>query len=99
MLFERTSRHPSLFGNRLSSASRIFLNVGLATSFGFRFFLDTLWKGGAVFFRGDSVENALQALDLHRVQAMISAPAGLAEFLEVSGKSTSFQSHLEIILS
>src|SRR5260370_20314834 len=50
MLFERIARHEFLFGNRLPACSRIFLNVGLATAFGFRFLLHGLWRGGPLLF-------------------------------------------------
>src|ERR1700674_2603747 len=99
MLFERIARHEFLFGNRLPACSRIFLNVGLATAFGFRFLLHGLWRGGTLFFPGDRLENTLQAFDRHGIQAMISAPYGLAKFLEFCGKSGSFQSRMDVIIS
>ena len=99
MLFERIARHEFLFGNRLPACSRIFLNVGLATAFGFRFLLHGLWRGGTLFFPGDRLESTLQAFERDGIQAMISAPYGLAKFLEFCGKSGSFQSRLDVIIA
>lgn len=99
MLFERIARHELLFGNRLPDCSRILLNVGLATSFGFRFLLHGLWRGGTLFFPGDRLESTLQAFDRHGIQAMISAPYGLAKFAEFCGASRSLQSPMDVILS
>src|SRR6266568_6088935 len=99
MLFERIARHEFLFGNRLPACSRIFLNVGLATAFGFRFLLHGLWRGGTLFFPGDRLESTLQAFDRYGIQAMISAPYGLGKFLEFSGQSGSFQSPMDVIIS
>jgi len=99
MLFERIARHEFLFGNRLPACARIFLNVGVAASFGFRFLLDVLWRGGTLFFPGDRLESTLQAFDRHGIQAMISAPYGLAKFVEFCGTSRSLQGPIDVIVS
>src|ERR1051326_6452373 len=99
MLFERISRHAFLFGNRLPMCSRMFLGVGLGTSFGFRFVLDPVWRGGTVFFYGDGVDHTLRAFDLYHIQSMVAAPSNLAEFLDYCRQYRSFQNHLQVIIS
>jgi len=99
MLFERIARHAFLFGNRLPMCSRMFLAVGIGTSFGFRFVLDVLWRGGTVFFYGDGVDNTLRAFDLYHIQNMVAAPSGLAELLDYCKQYRSFQGHLQVIIS
>jgi len=81
MILGRIMRYYSVFGNKLPSCSRIFCDMTLATSIGFTFFIYTLCKGGTFFMRGNNAENTFRALAFYKVDGMVAAPAGLAEFL------------------
>jgi AMP-binding enzyme len=48
----RTARFQYLFGSRFPSLSRIYMGLGLASSFGYYFLPHTLGRGGTLFFGG-----------------------------------------------
>jgi acyl-CoA synthetase (AMP-forming)/AMP-acid ligase II len=99
MLIERIARHDWVFGSGLPACDRIFVDPGLSTSIGALFWLYTLSRGGTVFFRGNDAVETLQALSLYRVQAMVAAPAALAELLECYEGAPAFTTDLRVILS
>jgi len=69
-------------GNRFPQCSRFYCDLGLATDPGFRDMLHMLSKGGTIFYYGGDAESLIQAIDLYKIQAMIAAPSGLAEYLK-----------------
>lgn len=81
MILGRLMRYYHIFGAQLPTAQRIFCDMTLATSIGFTFFIYALIKGGTYFARGLNAEVTMRALRLHRVEALVAAPAGLAEII------------------
>ena len=69
-------------GNRFPQCSRFYCDLGLATDPGFRDMLHMLSKGGTIFYYGGDAESLIQAIDLYKIEAMIAAPSGLAEYLK-----------------
>lgn len=97
LLARRIARYTWLYGNRFPECSRIFIDPGLVTALGHHFWLYGLVRGGTVFFRGADPVETFQALGLYKVQAMIAAPAALAEFVELYEQAPAFSSSLDVI--
>jgi acyl-CoA synthetase (AMP-forming)/AMP-acid ligase II len=99
MMIRRLQAYDSAFGNIVPACSRTFLDLGLTASFGYTWALHILTRGGAIFYRGSDVAETLQAFNLYKVQCMIAAPSGLAEFLEYFERSLDFTCPFEIMLA
>ncbi|MPZ40567.1 MAG: AMP-binding protein [Rhizobiales bacterium] len=98
MLFERLTRFHYVTGSRLPSAMRLYSDLGIAQSTTFRCTLFMLWRGGTMFFYGDSPESTVQALDLYKVQGMVAGPFSLAEHLKFYEAQDAFQCTLDHII-
>lgn len=98
MLSARIRRHEFVFGNRLPTCSRILVNLGLGTALGGLFLLHSLWRGGTVFFPG-APGATLDSFETFGIQAVISAPNGLAQLLRQIEQYGSFQCRLQVIVS
>lgn len=96
-LIRRIARYAWLYGSKFPECSRIFIDPGLATALGHHFWLYTLARGGMVLFRGNEAIETLQALGLYKVQAMVAAPAALAEFVELYEQAPVFHPSLDVI--
>jgi acyl-CoA synthetase (AMP-forming)/AMP-acid ligase II len=71
----RNARYEYLFGSsRLPTLSRLYMNMGLAAVLGYQFLTHILGRGGTIFFRGASIENALRMFEVFRVEAMLASP-------------------------
>jgi acyl-CoA synthetase (AMP-forming)/AMP-acid ligase II len=97
LLSDRITRHLSVFGNRLANCSRIFCDVPISSSLGFQFLIYTLWRGGTMFFAGNSFEDTIRAFEQYKVQCMIASPGGLEVFLRGYGGTPGYQSNLELV--
>lgn len=95
----RTARFEFVFGNRLPTLSRLYMNMGLAASLGYQFLIYILQRGGTVFFYGNNVENTLRSFEIFRIQAMLATPATLAQLLTRCDQHPSIDIHLDTILS
>jgi acyl-CoA synthetase (AMP-forming)/AMP-acid ligase II len=84
-------------GAAMSECSRVFVDPGLATSFGYFAALYVLSRGGMVMFRGTEPIETMQAFGLYKVQGVIAAPAAVAEFADYYNKAPPFVSGLEAI--
>ena len=99
MLMERNYRHHMIYGPRFHRSSRIYSDLGLSTSLGFLFLIDTLARGGLYFHHGDSFENTLAAFDRYKVQCWLISPSGLATMLRNYEHVGLYQSSLKLIIS
>jgi acyl-coenzyme A synthetase/AMP-(fatty) acid ligase len=97
MLVERTHHHDIANGPRLPFCDRVYCDLGLATSPGFKCLLYMLFRGGTVFFFGDDSVLTLQSFDLYNVQAMIASPYALAEYLKFFEEHPEFHCGFEYI--
>jgi acyl-CoA synthetase (AMP-forming)/AMP-acid ligase II len=95
----RNARFEHLFGSRLPTLSRIFLQMGVAASFGYYFLTYCLGRGGTLFFHGDSVENTLRAFAIFQIQAMLATPSMLVRFLAMCDRHRSIDINLDTIVS
>jgi acyl-CoA synthetase (AMP-forming)/AMP-acid ligase II len=99
MMIRRLQAYDAAFGNVTPASTRTFLDLGLAASFGFTWALHILARGGAIFYRGSDPAETMQAFDLYKVQCMIAAPAGVAEFLEYYERSPDFSCPFQVMLA
>jgi acyl-CoA synthetase (AMP-forming)/AMP-acid ligase II len=99
MLVKRFQAYDVAFGDVVPTSSRVFLDVGLTTSFGYTWAMGLLARGAAIFFRGTDPAETLQAFGLYKVQCMIGSPASAAEFLEYYERASAFRCPFEVMLS
>ena len=71
----------------------------LASSYGFQWIVWLLSRGGAVFLRGTDAAETMQAFELYKVQGMVAAPSGLAEFVELYEQSPDFTCPFDVIVA
>ena len=99
LIWRRIQTYDFAFGNRFPACSRIFIDVSIAANSGYLWPMYILSRGGTVFVRGGDAPETMQALSLYRVQGMVAAPAGMAEFLEYYEQSPAFLCPFEVMLS
>ena len=99
MMVRRIQACDGIFGDVVPTCARIFLDIGLTTSWGYLWAMKILARGGAVFFRGTDPAETLQAFGLYRVQCMIGSPASAAEFVGYYESSPDFICPFETMLS
>jgi acyl-CoA synthetase (AMP-forming)/AMP-acid ligase II len=99
MLVRRIQACDGIFGDVVPTCARLFLDIGLTTSWGYLWAMKILARGGAVFFRGTDPAETLQAFGLYRVQCMIGSPASAAEFVDYYESSPNFICPFETMLS
>jgi acyl-CoA synthetase (AMP-forming)/AMP-acid ligase II len=95
----KNARYEYLFGPRLPTLSRIYMGLSLASSLGYHFLPYILGRGGAAFFRGASIENALRMFEVFRVEAMLASPSALAQFVAICDQHPLSEVHFDTILS
>jgi acyl-coenzyme A synthetase/AMP-(fatty) acid ligase len=95
----RNARYEYALGNRLPTCSRLYMNVGLAAIIGYQFLTYILGRGGTIFFRGASIENALRMFEVFRVEAMLASPSSLAQLVAVCDQNPLSEFHFDTILS
>jgi len=98
-LIRRLQAYDAVFGNRYPACARVFIDLTLVTSFGFALTMHVLSRGGTVFCRGADPAETMQAFGLYKVQCMIAAPSGIAEFLEYYEQSPAFGCPFELMLA
>jgi acyl-coenzyme A synthetase/AMP-(fatty) acid ligase len=81
-IFERNARLGFVRGNCFPLCSRFFCELGMATDPGYRDMIHMLSKGGTIFYYGEDPEAMVQAFGLYKIEGMIVAPQGLAEYLK-----------------
>jgi acyl-coenzyme A synthetase/AMP-(fatty) acid ligase len=95
----RNARFEYLFGSRLPTLSRIYMGLSLASSLGYYFLPYILGRGGTIFFRGASIENALRMFEVFRVEAMLASPAALAQLVTICDQHPLNEVHFDTIVS
>jgi acyl-coenzyme A synthetase/AMP-(fatty) acid ligase len=95
----RTARYEYLFGSRLPTLTRLYMNMGLAAVLGYQFFTHILGRGGTIFFRGASPDNALRMFEVFRVEAMLASPSALAQFVTICDQHPLSEVHFDTIIS
>jgi acyl-coenzyme A synthetase/AMP-(fatty) acid ligase len=98
-IMARNARFEYLFGSRLPTLSRIYMGLSLASSLGYYFLPYVLGRGGTLFFRGASIENALRMFEVFRVQAMLASPSALAQLVTSCDQNPLSEIHFDTILS
>jgi acyl-CoA synthetase (AMP-forming)/AMP-acid ligase II len=78
-------------GPRFAHCSRLFCDLGIATSPGFRYAMSLLSRGGTIYFLGPDPADILQAIDLHEIRGMATSPYGLGEFLKFFEADSAFE--------
>jgi acyl-CoA synthetase (AMP-forming)/AMP-acid ligase II len=99
MMVRRIQACDGIFGDVVPTCARVFLDIGLTTSWGYLWAMKILARGGAVFFRGIDPAETLQAFGLYQVQCMIGSPASAAEFVGYYEDSPDFVCPFETMLS
>ena len=99
MMVRRIQACDGIFGDVVPTCARVFLDIGLTTSWGYLWAMKILARGGAVFFRGIDPAETLQAFGLYQVQCMIGSPASAAEFVGYYEDSPDFICPFETMLS
>jgi acyl-CoA synthetase (AMP-forming)/AMP-acid ligase II len=97
MIARRVAAFNFAFGSRMAQCSRLFVDVGISSNYGFQWIVWVLSRGGAVFLRGSDAAETLQAFELYKVQAMVASPSGLAEFVKLYEQSPAFACPFEVI--
>jgi acyl-CoA synthetase (AMP-forming)/AMP-acid ligase II len=97
MVVERILHFFWMHGAAMAGCSRVFVDPGLATNFGYSAVMYVLARGGMVMFRGAEPIETMQAFGLYKVQGVIAAPAAVAEFADYYNRATPFVSGLEAI--
>src|SRR5712672_266873 len=97
MVLARIYHYFWVLGAAMFNCSRIFVDPGLATAFGYFAVLYVLARGGMVIFRGLEPIETMQAFGLYKVQGVIAAPAAVAEFADYYNQAPPFASGLEAI--
>jgi acyl-coenzyme A synthetase/AMP-(fatty) acid ligase len=77
----RIARYQFAHGGEFASCRRLYCDFGIQSGIGFQTILYMLSRGGAVFLFGADSESMVQAFDLYKVDAMITAPNGLGQYL------------------
>ena len=97
LLADRITRHLSMFGNRMANYNRIYSDIPVSSSLGFQFLIYTLWRGGTMFFAGETFESTLRVFEEYKVQCMIASPGGFEVFLRGYNSIPQQQSALELL--
>jgi acyl-CoA synthetase (AMP-forming)/AMP-acid ligase II len=99
LLADRIYRHTTVLGARLADCRRIYSDMPITTSPGFRFLLATLWRGGTYFLPGDSFESTLTAMEQYQTQCVVAPPSGLELLLKWFEMTPAYQSNLQVVLT
>jgi acyl-coenzyme A synthetase/AMP-(fatty) acid ligase len=78
-------------GPRFAHCSRLYCDLGIATSPGFRYAIALLSRGGTIFFLGTDPADILQAIDLHQIHGMATSPYSLGEYLKFFEADNAFE--------
>lgn len=99
MQAERLARYMHAYGGNFPNCARIFSDLGLPSSVGFRHLLYILSRGGTMFFPGAAPMDTLQTFELYRVQGLIASPGGLSGFLKFYEENRPFHCSFETIIT
>jgi len=91
MLAARIAHYGYSKGPRFAHCSRLYCDLGIASSPGFRYAMVLLSRGGTIFFLGPDPADILQAIDLYRIQGMATSPYSLGEYLRFFEADRAFE--------
>ena len=97
-LIAKNARLDYCRGDRWSFSSRLFCDVGLSSSQGFRYVIRMLMRGGMVMVFGADGGSTLQSLNLFGIQSMATSPHGLGEYLKFFEANPSLHCNIDHIL-
>jgi acyl-CoA synthetase (AMP-forming)/AMP-acid ligase II len=97
MVLARIHHYFWVLGGGLSACTRVFIDPGLATAFGYTAVMYVLAHGGMVMFRGSEPIETMQAFGLYKIQGAIGTPAAISEFADYYEKVPQFTSGFEAI--
>lgn len=95
----KSARNEYAKGSRVAVTSRLFCDLGITTGPAFRYLIFMLSRGGTIYYFGASSESTIQAFDLYSIQTMITAPAGLSEYVRFYEQQRAFRCNFESIVS
>ena len=95
----KSARNEYAKGSRIAVTARLFCDLGITTGPAFRYLIFMLSRGGTIYYFGASSESTIQAFDLYSIQTMITAPAGLSEYLKFYEQNRAFRCSFESIVS
>jgi acyl-CoA synthetase (AMP-forming)/AMP-acid ligase II len=98
MLLDRIASYAYSKGPRFQECSRLFCDLGIATSPGFRYGMYTLLRGGTIYYLGEDPAAILQYLDLHKIQNMTTSPYGLGEFVKYFERDSAYECSFDHII-
>jgi acyl-coenzyme A synthetase/AMP-(fatty) acid ligase len=95
----RLQEYSAAFALCSTTFSRVYIDIGLTTSFGYTWTLFVLSRGGSVFYRGVDAAETMQAFGLYQVQCMVGSPGGIAEFLNYYEQSAAFVCPFDVMFA
>jgi acyl-CoA synthetase (AMP-forming)/AMP-acid ligase II len=99
LIHSRMGRYHYVKGNRFPLCSRVYCDLGVASSPGFRYMIFVLSRGGTFFVFGESAEATVEAFDRYRIEVMIASPHGLAEYLKFYESTPAVQCGFDHVIS
>ena len=99
MQADRLARYTHAYGGSFPDCARMFSDLGLPSSVGFRHLLYILSRGGTMFFPGATPMDTLQTFQLYGVQGLIASPGGLSGFLKFYEENSTFHCGFQIIIA
>src|SRR6185295_1697604 len=99
MQADRLARYTHAYGGGFPDCARMFSDLGLPSSVGFRHLLYILSRGGTMFFPGATPMDTLQTFQLYGVQGLIASPGGLSGFLKFYEENSALHCGFEIIIA
>jgi acyl-CoA synthetase (AMP-forming)/AMP-acid ligase II len=98
-LAKRTSSYLYSKGPRFLNGTRLFCDLGIGTSPGFRYLILMLWRGGTIYYLGADPTAILQLLDLHRIDVMSTSPYGLSQFVQYFERDSAYDCNFQSIVT
>lgn len=97
-LITKNARLDFCQGDRWPTAARLFCDLGLNSSQGFRYVIHMLSRGGMALLFGSDAMATLQSLNLFGIDNMATSPHGLGEYLKYFEANPNVHCNLDHIL-
>ena len=98
MLWDRIASYAYSRGSRFHQCSRLFCDLGIATTPGFQYAMYTLLRSGTIYFLSEDPTAILQYMDLHKIQNMTTSPYGLGEFVKYFERDSAYECSFDHIV-
>jgi len=98
LLAARIAHYTYSKGPRFAHCSRLYCDLGIATSPGFRYAMALLSRGGTIFFLGPDPADIVQTFDLYKIQGMATSPYSLGEYLKFFEADNAFEVSFDHII-